>query len=183
MLLLRQTLNTIFDEIIRDEHIMKLMNLPTINDNDPIEINTKKTNQVIKRAITFSSENPGALGERFPKIKIGDNVYSDYGKIRMTICNMQSDDLGSDIFGRPRVEIAIYHLSEDTEKALEIINYLAKKFSRRKIEIEWTDDAGFKHISYRELTCRGIITQVPNINNYEKSGIRFSYFASYYTSY
>ena len=74
MLLLRQTLNTIFDEIIRDEHIMKLMNLPTINDNDPIEINTKKTNQVIKRAITFSSENPGALGERFPKIKIGDNV-------------------------------------------------------------------------------------------------------------
>lgn len=183
MVLLAETLESVFNLIITDEKIMKLMDLPTIKKNDTEKIKQQKINQVIKKAITFSAQNPNELGKDFPKVKIGEEVYDKYGIIRMTICNLQSEELGSDIFGRPRIEIDVYHLNSDTQKALKIINLLTKKFSKRKIDVEWLDDDNVKHISTREFICRGIITQIPNINFYEKSGVRFSYYASYYSSY
>lgn len=181
--LIKNTLEAVFNEIIHDEKIMTLMNLPTVYKDDIEKAKTTKINQVIKKAITFSSQNPRALGEKFPKVKVDDEIYENYGRLRMTIYNVVGDNLGSDVFGRPKFEIDVYHLNEDVEIALEIIDRLIKKFSRRKIDVEWTDDEGNKHISPRELTCIGAVTQVQNINNYELSGVRFYYYASYYSSY
>ncbi len=183
MVLLKETLDTVFNEIIHDEKIMDLMNLPTVYKEDSEKVKSVKIDQIIKKAIVLSSQNPRALGEEFPKVKINDKVYEKYGRIRMSIFNVASDDIGSDIFGRLKLEIDIYHLNEDVNIALQIIDRLTTKFSRRKIDIEWTDDAGNKHISPRELKCKGIVTQIANINNYELSGVRFSYYASYYSSF
>ena len=181
--LIRNTLQAVFDEIVQDEKIMNLMDLPTVYKDDDIKTKNVKINQIIKKAITFSSENPRALGEKFPRMKIDDKIYENYGRIRMTIYNVVGDNLGSDIFGRPKFEIDVYHLNEDVEKALEIVDRLISKFSHRKIDVEWTDDDDNNHISPRELTCIGSVTQIHNINNYELSGVRFSYYASYYSSY
>ena len=63
------------------------------------------------------------------------------------------------------------------------IKRLTKKFSGRKIDVEWEDDNGFKHISPTELECLGAVTPAPNINFYEKAGVRFGYYSSYYSSY
>lgn len=183
MLLLKDTLNTVFQEIIQDEKIMTLMNLPTVYKDDSEKVKTAKINKIIKQAITLSSQNPKALGEQFPKVKIGDKIFEKYGRVRMTIYNVLGDNLGSDVFGRPKLEIDVYHLNEDVDIALEIIDRLTTKFSRRKIDIEWTDDDGNKHISPRELTYIGATTQIANINNYEQSGVRFYYYASHYSSY
>ena len=182
MVLLQETIDTVFKEIIKDKKIMDLMSLPVICNDDTESIKAKKMS-VIKKAITFSSQNPNALGGKFQAISIEDKTYSDYAKIRMTICNLQSENLSTDLFGRLRLEINLYHLNEDTNKVLKIINLIAKKFSERDIYVEWVDDTDYKHISRRQLSCRGIITQIPNINNYEKSGIRFAYYGSYYSSY
>lgn len=186
MFILRETLEAVFNAIVEDEKIMKIMNLPTVYKNDEEDIKEKKIKQVIEKAITFSSENPFVLANKnneFPKVKIGNETYSEYGKIRMTICNLQGDNLGSSIFGRPKFEINIYHLGTDSKKALEIIGRLTTKFSGRKLDVHWEDDNGYKHISPTELNCIGAITQVPNINFYEKSGVRFNYYTSYYSSY
>ena len=184
MFVLKETLEAVFREIVKDEKIMDIMNLPTIYDTDTEEIKTKKTNQLLKEVITFSSQNPIALGNNtIPSVKIGEKEYKNPGKIRMTICNLQGTNLGSNIFGQPRIEINIYTLSEDSLKALEIIKRLTTKFSGRKIDVEWEDDNGYKHISPTELTCIGAITPTPNINFYEKSGVRFSYYSSYYSTY
>lgn len=183
MVLTKETLDTVFYEIIQDEKIMKLMNLPTVYKDDSEKVKNAKIEKVIKKAITFSSQNPRALGEIFPKVKIGDEIFERYARVRMTIHGVVGDNIGNDVFGRPKFEIDVYHLNEDVDIAEKIIDRITTKFSRRKIDVEWTDDDGNKHISPRELTCIGQITPIANINNYEQSGVRFYYYASYYSSY
>jgi len=184
MFVLAETLETVFQKIIRDEKIMDIMNLPTVYEDDTEAIKKKKINQVLREVITFSVQNPAALGNStIPSVTIDGKQYKNLGKIRMSICNLQGLNPGGDVFGQPRIEISIYHLNEDAIKAAKIIQRITKKFSGRKIDVEWEDDNGYKHISPIELTCLGAVTPVPNINFYEKSGVRFGYYSSYYSSY
>lgn len=183
MFIVRETIETVFKEIVKDKKIMEIMNLPAILDEDTIETRNKKE-KLLKEVILFSSESPVALGNNtIPDIEIDGKLYTKNGKIRMTICNLQSLSASNDIFGRPRFEIDIYHLNEDTLKALEIIKRLVAKFSDKKIDVEWEDDNGYKHISPTRIECAGTITNIPNVNFYEKSGVRFSYYSSYYSTY
>lgn len=184
MFVLGETLETIFKEIVKDKKIMDIMNLPTVYDTDTETVKNKKINQLLKKVITFSVQNPIALGNNTIKDMTIDGIqYKNPGKIRMTICNLQGLNPGGIVFGRPRVEISIYYTNEDALKAAEIIKRLTKKFSGRKIDVEWEDDNGFKHISPTELECLGAVTPAPNINFYEKAGVRFGYYSSYYSSY
>ena len=77
MVLLQETLDAVFREIIKDEKIMDIMSLPTIYDDDSETIKAKKMS-IIKKAITFSSQNPNALGAKFENININGRNYKDY---------------------------------------------------------------------------------------------------------
>ena len=109
MLLFSETLEEVKRRIIYNSDIMKLMNLPVIEKDDSETIINQKINQVINRAITLTAQNPRPLGERLKPIEIDGIIYDKYEEIRMTISILQSNILGSDIFGNPRIEINIYY--------------------------------------------------------------------------
>ena len=180
MLLISETLDSIKNRIINNKKIMQLMNLPIIEKNDSEIIKNQKINQVINRVITTTAQNPRALGEKTKAITINDITYDKYEEIRITISIIQSAIINSDIFGNPRIEINIYYDNSNPNKALKLIDLLSNEFSGKKIDIVWEDDDGKVYVTQRELTCEGNTTQTANINNYEKVGIRFSFFATHY---
>lgn len=180
MLLFSETLEEVKRRIIYNSDIMKLMNLPVIEKDDSETIINQKINQVINRAITLTAQNPRPLGERLKPIEIDGIIYDKYEEIRMTISILQSNILGSDIFGNPRIEINIYYDNNNPKKALKILDLLSNEFSGKYLTIPWEKD-GKKYITQRELTNDGMNTQTANINNYEKVGIRFSFYATQYS--
>lgn len=180
MLLFSETLEEVKRRIIYNSDIMKLMNLPVIEKDDSETIINQKINQVINRAITLTAQNPRPLGERLKPIEIDSIIYDKYEEIRMTISILQSNILGSDIFGNPRIEINIYYNNNNPKKALKILDLLSNEFSGKYLTIPWEKD-GKKYITQRELTNDGMNTQTANINNYEKVGIRFSFYATQYS--
>lgn len=182
MLLISETLESIKKRIINNSEIMKLMNLPTISKEDDEVTRNQKINQVINKAITTTAQNPRALGEKIKPITIKDIVYDNYEEIRMTISMIQSASIGSDIFGNPRIEINIYYDNNNPKKALKILDLLSNEFSGKDIDVIWEENE-VEYVTSRELTCEGLITQTANINNYEKMGIRFSFYVSHYIPY
>lgn len=179
MLLFSETLEEVKRRIIYNSNIMKLMNLPIIEKDDDEIIINQKINQVINKVITLTAQNPRALGERIKPIMINDIIYDKYEEIRMTISILQSNILGSDLFGNPRIEINIYYDNNSPQKALKILDLISNEFSGKKIDVFWEEN-GKKYITQRELTNEGMNTQTANINNYEKVGIRFSFYATQY---
>lgn len=182
MLLISDTLEAVKKRIINNSKMMELMNLPVINKTDSEQIKNQKINQVIDRAITTTAQSPRALGEKVKPITIDGIVYDKYQEIRITLSIVQSNLTGSDIFGNPRLEINIYYDNNNPKDALKLIDLISNEFSSRDINVIWEED-GKEYVTQRELTCEGLVTQSANINNYERVGIRFSFFASHYVPY
>ena len=179
MLLFSETLEEVKNRIICNSEIMKLMNLPVIEKDDDPKIVNQKINQVINKAITKTAQNPRALGEKVKPITINNITYDRYEEIRITISILQSNILGSDLFGNPRIEINVYYDNNNPDKALKIIDLISNEFSGKDLNIFWEEN-GHTHLVTRELTNDGMVTQTANINNYEKVGIRFSFYATHY---
>lgn len=182
MLLIKDTLEAIRKRIMYNDKIMTLMNLPVLDKEDSEKVLNQKINQVIKRAITISVQNPKVLGEKATPVKIGNVVYDKYLDTRMTISILQSNTVGGTIFGNPRIEINIYYDNNNPDNALKILDLLSNEFSGKDLNIVWEED-GNVYTRARELKCVGVITQNPNINNYEVCGIRFSFYVSHYVPY
>lgn len=173
---INDTLETFIQKIITNNEIMNILKLPTINENDTDEIKNKKRKMIIDKAITKSAQEPYELGKEFPEIEINGVKYKEYGKIRMTVSLAASIKTGSYLFGNPQVDINIYYDNTKMDNVFKLLDLISDLFSGISMEVKTNDSKEF----IRELKCEGITSQVAIINNYERVGIRFSFYATLY---
>lgn len=171
-----ETLESFVDRITRNKEIMDILKLPTILNTDTEEIKKKKRKILIDKAITKTAQEPYELGKEFPTIEIDGIKYKDYGETRITIAFAQSIKMNSDLFGNPQVEINIYYDNTKETNKFKLLDLISDEFSGKDlIVIIDGEKQMIKH-----LECEGITAQVAIINNYERIGIRFSYYATLY---
>lgn len=170
------TLEAFIQKIITNEEIMNILKLPTIKVEDSQETKNKKRVLIIDKAISKSAQEPFELGKKFPEIEIDGIKYKDYGNIRMTVSLAQSIKTGSYLFGNPQVDINIYYDNTHMENVFKLFDLISDLFSGISMEVKVEQN---KEI-IRELKCEGITSQVAIINNYERVGIRFSFYATLY---
>lgn len=170
------TLEAFIEKITTNQEIMDILKLPTIKKEDAIEIKNKKRKLVIDKAISKSAQEPYELGKNFPEVEIDGIKYKDYGKIRMTVSLAASIKTGSYLFGNPQVDINIYYDNTKMENVFKLFDLISDTFSGISMEVKTNNDKEF----IRELKCEGITSQVAIINNYERVGIRFSFYATLY---
>lgn len=171
-----ETLEAFIDKIIRNNKIMDILKLPTILDTDSKEVINKKRKMLIDKAISKSSQEPYELGKDFPEIEIDGKKYKDYGKIRLTVSLAQSIKMKSYLFGNPQIDINIYYDNTKIDNTFKLLDLISDEFSGQNLEVKLENG---KQI-IRELKCEGITSQVAIINNYERLGIRFSFYATLY---
>ena len=178
---LSETFDNIIEILSRNKKIMDLMDLPTVLPTDTAVIKAQKLNQVIKQCITKTAESPEALGEKMGSVKIGDTVYDKFGKIRMTISAAQSTALKVPEFGNQRIDICIYYNNQaDSEKAIKILDLISDTLSNEELKVKWQDDEGNMHTMYRTLESGFLLSQIASIDNYERVGMRYFFYNSYY---
>lgn len=170
------TLEAFISKIIKSEEIMNILKLPTITDKDTKESITKKRKLLIDKVISKSAQEPYELNKKFPEIEIDGIKYKDYGNIRITVALAASIKMDSYIFGNPQVEINIYYDNTNMENIFKLFDLISNLFSGINLPVETEEGKEF----LRELKCEGITAQTAIINNYERVGIRFSFFATFY---
>lgn len=170
------TLEAFVNKIITNKEIMDILKLPTIKETDTEEIKKKKRILLIDKVISKSAQEPYELGKKFPKVEVNGETYENYGDIRMTVALAASIKLNSYLFGNPQVEINIYYDNTKMENIFRLFDLISDLFSGITMEVELED----KKELIRELKCEGITAQVAMINNYERVGIRFSFYATLY---
>ena len=170
------TLEAFISRIIRNKEIMDILNLPTISKEDNKITIDKKRNLLIDKAITKTAQVPEELGKEFKEIEINNVKYKDYGDTRITVSLVQSIKMNSYIFGNPQVEINIYYDNTRMKNVFKLVDLIFNEFSGQDLKLELKDNKQL----IRNLKCEGNTSQVAIINNYERVGIRFSFYATLY---
>lgn len=171
-----ETLEAFISKIISNKEIMNILKLPTINQEDTLEIKKKKRKLLIDKVITKSSQEPSELGKEFPEVIINKEKYKNYGEIRVTVSLAQSIKMKSYLFGNPQVDINIYYDNTKMENIFKLLDLISDEFSGQDLIVNINEN---KQI-LKQLKCEGITSQVAIINNYERVGIRFSFYATVY---
>lgn len=172
----KDTLEAFVDRLTRNKAIMDILKLPTITNEDTEEIKKRKRVLLIDKVISKTAQEPYELNKEFPEVTINGNSYVGYGDIRITIAFAQSIKLNSYLFGNPQVEINIYYDNTNMDNIFDLLDLISDEFSGQNLEVRINDEVSL----LRELKCQGITSQVAIINNYERVGIRFSYYATIY---
>lgn len=170
------TLEAFVDRLSRNSEIMDILKLPTIKDSDTDTVKNKKRKLLIDKVISETAQVPQELGKDFPEVTINNVKYKGYGKIRITVAFAASIKMNSYLFGNPQVEINVYYDNTNMDNVLKLFDLISDEFSGQDIEIKINNKSGI----LRQLKCEGITAQVAIINNYERVGIRFSYYATVY---
>lgn len=173
---INDTLEAFVNKITTNKEIMDILKLPVIKKEDSNEIKNKKRKLVIDKAISKTAQEPYELGKNFPEVEIDGIKYKNYGETRMTVALAASIKTGSYLFGNPQVEINIYYDNTRMQNIFKLLDLISDTFSGITMEIETEEGKHF----VRELKCEGITSQVAIINNYERVGIRFSFYATLY---
>jgi len=171
-----ETLEAFIGRIIRNKDIMDILKLPTILPNDTDEIINKKRKMVIDKAIVKTAQEPYEINKKFPEVTIDGITYKDYGETRLTIALAQSIKTRGYLFGNPQVEMNIYYDNTKFKDVFKLLDLLSDEFSGQTLEVKFGDNKQM----IKNLRCEGITAQVAIINNYERVGIRFSYYATLY---
>lgn len=169
-------LEAFVDRLSRNSEIMDILKLPTIKDSDTDTVKNKKRKLLIDKVISKTAQVPQELGKDFPEVTINNVKYKGYGKIRITVAFAASIKMNSYLFGNPQVEINVYYDNTNMDNVLKLFDLISDEFSGQNIEIKINNESGI----LRQLKCEGITAQVAIINNYERVGIRFSYYATVY---
>lgn len=178
---LADTLENVIELLAYNKEIMDIMKLPTLSKTDSEVIRNQKLNQAIKQCITKSAQNPQALGEKFEPVIIDGVTYADFGEIRIAVSTTQGITTLNPEFGRQKLDINIfYNNTTDTDKALKILDLISDLLSNIELKILWEDKEGKTCWLKRFLEDGIILTQTAVINNYEKVGIRYMFYNSYY---
>lgn len=170
------TLEAFVDRLSRNSEIMNILKLPTIKDSDTNTVKNKKRKLLIDKVISKTAQVPQDLGKDFPEVTINNIKYKGYGKIRITVAFAASIKMNSYLFGNPQVEINVYYDNTNMDNVLKLFDLISDEFSGQDIEIKINNESGI----LKQLKCQGITAQVAIINNYERVGIRFSYYATVY---
>lgn len=170
------TLEAFIDKMVRNEKIMNILKLPTIYETDSELIKNKKRVMLIDKVISKTAQEPYELGKEFPEVEIEGIKYKDYGDIRITVSLAQSIKVDSYLFGNPQVDINIYYDNTHLKGIFKLLDLISDLYSGQNLEIKLDDD---KQI-IKDLKCEVITSQIPIINNYERVGIRFSFYATVY---
>ena len=173
---INDTLEAFIEKITTNKEIMDILKLPTINPNDTEAVKNKKRKMVIDKAISKSAQEPYELGKSFPEVEIDGIKYKNYGETRMTVALAASIKTGSYLFGNPQVEINIYYDNTKMGNVFKLLDLISDLFSGISMKVETEEEKQF----IRELKCEGITSQVAIINNYERVGMRFSFYATLY---
>lgn len=171
-----ETLEAFVSKIISNKEIMNILKLPTINQEDTLEIKKKKRKLLIDKVITKSSQEPSELGKEFPEVIINKEKYKNYGEIRVTVSLAQSIKMKSYLFGNPQIDINIYYDNTKMENVFKLLDLISDEFSGQDLIININENNQI----LKQLKCEGITSQVAIINNYERVGIRFSFYATVY---
>lgn len=173
---INDTLEAFVNKIITNKEIMDILKLPTIDEEDIETIKNKKRKLLIDKAISKSAQEPYELGKDFPEVEVNGEKYKNYTDIRMTVSLAASIKMDSYIFGNPQVDINIYYDNTKMDNIFKLVDLIADLFSGTTMEVKTGDNKEF----IREIKCEGITSQVAIINNYERVGIRFSFYATLY---
>lgn len=171
-----ETMEAFINKIIRNQEIMNILNLPTILKTDTEEIKNEKRKRIIDKVIVKSSQEFTELAKKFPEITIDGITYSNYGKTRISISMAQSIKMKSYLFGNPQVDINIYYDNTNMKNIFKLLDLISDEFSGQDLIV----DLGNEKQMVKEIKCEGITSQVAMINNYERIGIRFSFYATLY---
>lgn len=169
-------LEAFVDRLSRNSEIMDILKLPTIKDSDTDTVKNKKRKLLIDKVISKTAQVPQELGKDFPEVTINNIKYKGYGKVRITVAFAASIKMNSYLFGNPQVEINVYYDNTNMDNVLKLFDLISDEFSGQDIEIKINNESGI----LKQLKCQGITAQVAIINNYERVGIRFSYYATVY---
>lgn len=170
-----ETLEAFVNKIITNKDIMDILKLPTILKTDTDAIKSKKRIAVIDKAITKTAQEPVELNKKFTPIEIDGIRYENFGETRVTIAFAPSIKTGSYLFGNPQIDINIYY---DNTKGVpfKLLDLISDEFSGKTLKVEVENG---KQI-IKNIKCEGLTSQVAIINNYERMGIRFSFYATFY---
>lgn len=171
-----ETMEAFINKITRNPEIMNILNLPTILKTDTEEIKLQKRKRVIDKVIVKSSQEWTELAKKFPDVVIDGITYSNYGKTRISISMAQSIKTHSYLFGNPQVDINIFYDNTNMKNIFKLLDLISDEFSGQDLIV----DLGNEKQMLKEIKCEGITSQVSMINNYERIGIRFSFYATLY---
>jgi len=171
-----ETLEAFVDKLSRNNEIMNIMNLPTVLDTDADDIIKQKRKKAIDKVIVKSAQEPTELGKKFAPVIFDNFTYSDFGKIRLNIALTQSIKLNNDVFGNPQVDINVYYDNTNMKNIFRLFDLISDEFSGKNLVVKTAEGKQ----TIRNLRCEGITSQVAMVNNYERVGIRFSFFATLY---
>lgn len=172
-----EMLEAFINKMITNKDIMDILKLPTILKTDTDEIINKKRKVLINKVIVKSSQEPTELNKKFPEVTIDDVTYKDYGDTRITISLAQSIKTNSYLFGNPQVEINIYYDNTKMLNVFKLLDLISDEFSGQDLKVPIEDG---KAQMLKEIKCEGITAQVAIINNFERVGIRFSFYSTLY---
>lgn len=171
-----ETMEAFIKKITQNSEIMNILHLPTILKTDAEEVKTQKRKRIIDKVIVKSSQEWAELAKKFSDVTIEGVTYSDYGKIRISISMAQSIKMNSYLFGNPQVDINIYYDNTNMENIFRLLDLISDEFSGQDLIV----DLGNERQMLKKIKCEGITSQVSMINNYERIGIRFSFYATLY---
>lgn len=170
------TLEAFINRIIHNEKIMEILKLPVISKDDDQDLIDEKRHVLINKFISKTSQVPTDLEAKIQEKTINGITYSEHGKKRITVAFAQSIKLDHDLFGNPQVDINIYYDNTDMEDVFKLVDLISDEFSGQNLELIVEDEKSF----IRNIRCEGQTAQTAIINNYERIGIRFSFFATLY---
>lgn len=171
-----ETMEAFVNKITHNSEIMDILNLPTILKTDTEDIKLQKRRRIIDKVIVKSSQEFTEIAKKFPDVTIDGITYSDYGKTRISVSMAQSIKMNSYLFGRPQVDINIYYDNTNMKNIFRLLDLISDEFSGQNLVV----DLGNEKQMLKEIKCEGITSQVAMINNYERIGIRFSFYATLY---
>lgn len=170
------TLEAFVNRIIRNKEIMEILKLPLIKDSDDEDLINEKRKVLIDKFVRKTAEIPNLLDSEYEDVEIDKKTYSDYGRIRITISFAGDIKLHHDLFGNPQVDILIYYDNTEIDNIYKLLDLISDEFSGQNLEVELKNEKTY----IRNIRNEGIITQTAMINNYERLGIRFSFYANLY---
>lgn len=171
-----ETMEAFINKITQNSEIMNILNLPTILKTDSNDVKLQKRKRIIDKVIVKSSQEPAELAKKFPDITIEGITYSDYGKTRISVSMAQSIKTGSYLFGNPQVDINIYYDNTNMNNIFKLLDLISDEFSGKDLIVNLENEKQM----LKGIKCEGITSQIAMINNYERIGIRFSFYATLY---
>ena len=170
------TLEAFVNRIIRNPEMMEILKLPLIEKTDDEDLIDEKRKVLIDKFIRKTAEIPNLLDSDYEEVTINDVVYSDYGKIRMTLSFAGDIKMHNDLFGNPQIDMLIYYDNTETEDIYKLLDLISDEFSGKNLEVKINEE----RVLLRNIRNEGVITQTAMINNYERIGIRLSFYVKLY---